>query len=312
MEHDINPQPLGSAGLPDLSPPLPALPSSPLARVRNGLTVRPALAHALSDGLILLVVCLSGLGAVMGVQKLSSLQRPPLAGMAELHAQILSLPPDLSGPAKDRTTQSAQPPASSAAVTPRRLPAEAVNPEGPESTASAKSNGARVVADPQLARPITGAARVVVLRLTRAAGFVLPVAVLQRPTATTDVARMMATVGKTVPARTLVALQTAPEDPALIADLTEKLRGQGRVATTPPVPTGSAAVSSPTAARPTRPSRPEAPEGPLRVPNEIPMPALSAASAKPGHLETKLDDPLPVNWLQAMTEQAVTPLTPRN
>ncbi|MVN87568.1 hypothetical protein GO986_12405 [Deinococcus sp. HMF7620] len=321
MEHDVSPSSLGSAQLPDLAPPLAALPSSPLARLLNSLAVRPGLARGLSDGLIVLTVCLGGLGALIGFQKLSSVQRPPLAGMAELRAQLLALPPEPD--TTQDTTVSVSSPGVSLLVSsgtinrsPDRVKVSTPRAEPRPKTAVQVNQASVRAATPNtpLARPMTGEARTVILRLTRVAGFIIPEAVLERPTGTTDVARMMATVGRTVPARTLLALQNAPSDPQVIANLTQQLRSpMPPVTAPPPVQERPAAAAAP---RPTpQPSVSKVPESAanlVQVPQKIPTVILSTASATPTQLEVILNDPLPVNWLQAMTEQAVTPLTPRN
>ncbi|MFC4427041.1 hypothetical protein [Deinococcus navajonensis] len=304
MEHDINAPDLSTTRLPDLRPPQPVLPSTPAARLLNALAVRPALARSLSDGMILLVVCLGGLGAVVGLQKLSAPQRPPLAGMAELHAQMLSMPPVA------HSSPAAVAPAGPTAAGPPVRQRQAERSAKPDQGAQTKQPEPGP-AELRLARPITGQARQVVLQLTRAAGFILPDAVLARSTATADVASMLAAVGRPVPARTLLALQNAPSDPARIAELTRQLRevtpaaaatqGRGATRATTSAPNTLPEASS-TALR----------AGVSRQDEDIAAHPPSAEAATPSHLQTTLDDPLPVNQLQVMTEQAVTPLTPRN
>ncbi len=316
----------------------PVVTASPLDRVRNALALRPALARTVSDAMIVLAVCAAGLGAVVGFQRMTVSQRTPLAGMAELRAQVLTLPP-ASGPGDvlDAVIPKAQEaPASKTSASPgtgqvRAGPGQPRRPDaGPEAAPVAPA------AQSAGARPITGEARKVVLRLTRAAGYIIPEGALDRPTATLDVARMMAGVGRLVAPRVLEALQASPGNAQFVADFAVTLRGPAldpseavaalntaprnpAVAAPASVPkpvdldTGSAgavnhgapaAAAAPVAAEAAPAPRPTAP-APVAV-------AAAVESAAPTDLAGSLDDPLPVNWLQAMTEQAVTPLTPRN
>ncbi|UBV44311.1 hypothetical protein LAJ19_14165 (plasmid) [Deinococcus taeanensis] len=323
MQKDVKAHDLGQARLPDLTGPHAPPPASPLTRLLNALAVRPALARVLSDGLIILVVSLGGLGAVIGVQKGAANPRPPLEGMAELHAQLLSLPPEAApdepppGPAvaaQRSQVQRLQVQRSQV----RAAPAASRVPAG-----SAAHTPARAVPDAGLASPVTGAARTTVLRLTKAAGFIVPAAVLERSTATVDLAGMLARVGRPVAARTLRALQAAPSDPALIADLTRQVRSDpgpaGRLAAPTAAPaTRTAGQGAPVRAAPAVSAAGVTRRAPVarvtavvtgtRRPEAVP----EVGALGPGRLAMTLDDPLPVNTLQMMTEQAVTPLTPRN
>ena len=309
----------------------PIVTATPLDRIRNALALRPALARTISDGMIVLAVCAAGLGAVVGFQRVTVSQRTPLAGMAELRAQVLTLPP-AAGPGdapEAAVPDQEQTPASPAGAAVAPVPAVGGQPSRPGGRP-----GSAAVASPVVsagARPITGEARKVVLRLTRAAGYIIPESAMDRPTATLDIARMMAGVGRLVTPRVLEALQASPGNTQFVADFAVTLRG-------PPLDPAEAvaALSSPArtpaAAAPVSTPRPldlhkgsgeianhttpvSAAAAPV-VSEAAPTPKVSAPdelqTSAPKDLVASLDDPLPVNWLQAMTEQAVTPLTPRN
>ncbi|GHF90355.1 hypothetical protein [Deinococcus ficus] len=308
----------------------PIVTATPLDRMRNALALRPALARTISDGMIVLAVCAAGLGAVIGFQRVTVSQRTPLAGMAELRAQVLTLPPaagpgdapEAAVPAQEQTPASTSKPGTAAAQVPAvdDQPSRLGGPPG--------SVAATPALDSAGARPITGEARKVVLRLTRAAGYIIPESAMDRPTATLDIARMMAGVGRLVTPRVLEALQASPGNTQFLADFAVTLRG-------PPLDPAEAvaALSSPArtpaAAAPVSTPRPldlhkgseeiashTAPAAAPVASEATPAPTAPAsgevASDAPRDLVASLDDPLPVNWLQAMTEQAVTPLTPRN
>lgn len=360
MRHDINPAEPPRRLVPEIQPPHATRRRSPLTRLLDLLAVRPSLARVLSDGLLLLALCGGGLGAVAYYQHAAATRPAPLAGMAELHAQLIEVPP--TPPPADEATavapsppESAQGAAPAAEVSPAPSAGAGNRPDtragttpggtAPRSTAAASAEAALA----REVRPITGAAREVVQRLTRAAGLVVPEAALARPTATADVARALTRAGKPVTAGALAALQAAPDDPAVIEDVTLRLRGfvpparpAPATAAAPEVPDGPEAVPAPAgrptaspsgaaaggAAKATRPARapavvdrapaakaasgrgPQA-QGPEPLPGP-PRPAPTRPPAPGKALSATLDDPLPVNWLQAMTEQAVTPLTPRN
>lgn len=312
----------------------PVVTATPLDRVRNALALRPALARTISDGMMVLAVCAAGLGAVVGFQRVTASQRTPLAGMAELRAQVLTLPPaagprnvpEVAAPASEQT------PASIAGAAVAPVPAvdgQLSRPGGRPGTAAAP-----IPLDSARARPITGEARKVVLRLTRAAGYILPEGALDRPTATLDIARMMAGVGRLVAPRVLEALQASPGNAQFVADFAVTLRG-------PPLDPVEAVAALSTMARPPAvappantpkplelhhgsartadhavPAAAAAPVASVAAPVPLAVPKAPASgvveSSAPKDLVASLDDPLPVNWLQAMTEQAVTPLTPRN
>lgn len=379
MQHDINPAESPSRLVPELQTPRVTRRRSPLTRLLDLLAVRPGLARMLSDGLLLLALCGGGLGAVAYYQHAAATRPAPLAGMAELHAQLIEVPPTPAptggASAVARGPQGAAQEAAPAAPVP--APATGVSPApsagtgnrpgtrvgttagstAPRSAVAAAPAAAAPAkaALPQEVRPITGAAREVVQRLTRAAGLIVPEAALARPTATVDVARALTRAGKPVTAGALAALEAAPDDPAVIEDVTLRLRGFVPPAKPAPaaaavqaqeVPGGPEAVPAPArrptaspggatpgeAAKGTPPAPPPAraqaavdraqagkaasgrvPQA--QGPEPLPGPPRPAASGKPAPgkaLSATLDDPLPVNWLQAMTEQAVTPLTPRN
>lgn len=311
----------------------PVVTATPLDRMRNALALRPALARTVSDGMIVLAVCAAGLGAVVGFQRVTVSQRTPLAGMAELRAQVLTLPPaagpgdapKAAVPAQEQTPASTSRAGTAAAQVPA-VDGQPSRPGGPPGSAAVTP-----APDSAGARPITGEARKVVLRLTRAAGYIIPESAMDRPTATLDIARMMAGVGRLVTPRVLEALQASPGNTQFVADFAVTLRG-------PPLDPAEAvaALSSPArtpaAAAPVSAPRPldlhrgsgemanhttpvSAAAAPV-VSEAAPTPTVSAPdelqTSAPKDLVASLDDPLPVNWLQAMTEQAVTPLTPRN
>lgn len=309
----------------------PIVTATPLDRMRNALALRPALARTISDGMIVLAVCAAGLGAVVGFQRVTVSQRTPLAGMAELRAQVLTLPPAAGpGDAAEAAVTAQKAPASTSRAGTAAAQVRAVDGQPSRPGGRPGSVAVTPALDSAGARPITGEARKVVLRLTRAAGYIIPESAMDRPTATLDIARMMAGVGRLVTPRVLEALQASPGNTQFVADFAVTLRG-------PPLDPAEAvaALSSPArtpaAAAPVSTPRPldlhkgsgemashTAPvSAAAPVVSEAAPPPTAPASEElktsaPKDLVASLDDPLPVNWLQAMTEQAVTPLTPRN